>query len=719
MNATLFIDRELDPADPGLAGLCGVSAYFRIPTSVAALRRELSLTKLADYSDIVRAAQSLGLRARWIKTLTKERLARLPAPSLVKLQDRGFCVFGGVTSAKTYRIVDPVTRTPRDIALDDLFSTIEPQAILLARKAGGPGINPRSFSMRWFLPTIWRYRHPLSHVLLASFFVQMFALLTPLIFQGIIDKVLSHKSYDTLLVLVGALAVIGFFDVVLQYLRTYALSHTSNRIDVELGCRLFAHLFALPVSYFETRAAGQTVARVRELETIRAFITGQGLFSVIDLFFAFVFVVVLIAYSWKLSLIVLFSIPLYVAVAAVLRPPLREKIEEKFNRGAESQQMLVEAVVGAQTIKAFAIEPAMRTQWEEKLAAYVRSSFDATLLQAGGQSVIQYISKLTTAALLLFGAKAVIDGDLSVGEFVAFNMIASQVWQPVLRLSQIWQDLQQIQISLERLGDILNASPESQSDPAGGLPPIHGHIALNKVSFSYRPDAPDVLRDVSIIIRPGEVVGIYGSSGSGKSTLAKLIQNSYTPHEGQVLIDGIDVQHSPPAWLRSQIGVVLQDTLLFNRSIRDNIAIANPSLSAAQVIAVARLSGAHEFIAKLPKGYDTVIEERGANLSGGQRQRIAIARALAANPPVLILDEATSALDYESERLIQQNMREIIKGRTVIIIAHRLETLRICSRIIGLQNGRVVEDGSPANLLKSKGLYASLWATQHNTEMAS
>ena len=677
MHAKADMERYEHVVDPGLAGLCGVSAYFRIPTSIEELRRELSLAKLADYPDLMRAAKTIGLRARWVKKLTKERLAKLPAPCLIKLKTSGFRVFGGVTPDQTYRVVDPVTRTPCDVSLDELFSAIEPQAILLARKAGGPGVSPRAFSMRWFLPTIWRYRRPLSHVLLASMFVQMFALLSPVFFQVIIDKVLGHKSYDTLLVLVLALAVIGFFDVFLQYLRTYALSHTSNRIDVELGCRLFAHLFQLPLSYFETRAAGQTVARVRELETIRSFLTGQGLFSVIDLFFAFVFIAVLIAYSWKLALIVVFSIPLYAVIAAFLRPPLREKIEEKFNRGAESQQMLVEAVVGAQTIKAFAIEPAMRIQWEEKLAAYVRASFDATLLQAGGQSAIQYISKLTTAALLLFGAKAVIDGDLSVGEFVAFNMIAGQVWQPVLRLSQIWQDLQQIQISVERLGDILNASPECQSDPVGGLPPIQGEIALSKVSFSYRPDAPDVLRDVSMVIRPGEVVGIYGPSGSGKSTLAKLIQNFYTPREGQVLIDGSDVRHVPPAWLRTQIGVVLQDTLLFNRSIRDNIAIANPTMSAAQVIVVARLSGAHEFIAKLPKGYDTVIEERGVNLSGGQRQRIAIARALATNPPVLILDEATSALDYESERLVQQNMREIIKGRTVIIIAHRLQTLRI------------------------------------------
>ena len=699
--------------------LCGVSAYYRIPANPAELHRQLTLPERpADFADLVRAAQLLGLKARWVRKLSKKRLGALPAPSLVRLRGGGIHVYGGKTPDKQHRVVDPITRQARDLSLDELYGALEPQALLVTRKLGGPGITPEAFSFRWFLPSIWRYRKPLAHVLLASFFVQTFALVTPLFFQVIIDKVLSHKGYDTLFVLVGGLAVIGLFDVVLQYLRTYALSHTTNRIDVELGRRLFAHLFHLPMSYFETRAAGQTVARVRELETIRSFLTGQGLFSAIDLFFTIVFIAVLLAYSWKLSLIVLFSIPLYLLIATIVRPSLREKIKEKFNRGAESQQMLVEAIVGVQTIKASAIEPAMQSQWEEKLAAYVSSSFDAGLIGAGGSSAIQYVQKLANAALLLFGAKAVIDGDLSVGELVAFSMIAGQVAQPVLRLSQIWQDFQQVQISIDRLGDILNASPEAQNQAALDLPRIQGQISLRNVTFRYRPGAPDVLKNISLGIQPGEVLGIVGHSGSGKSTLAKLIQQFYAPNEGQVLVDGIDVNHARPSWLRGQIGVVLQDNLLFNRSIHDNIAIANPAMNRAQVMAAARLSGADEFISKTPGGYDTMIEERGTNLSGGQRQRIAIARALATNPPVLIFDEATSALDYESERVIQENMREIVRGRTVIIIAHRLQALRPCSRIIGMEDGRIVEAGTHAELLRSGGLYARLWALQTGLEAA-
>ena len=707
-----------EAVDSGLQSICGIASYYRISSDPAELRRRLSLAERgADFPDLVRAAQLIGLKARMATQLSKARLAALPTPALLRLRSGEFQVYGGKTPKNLFRIVDPATRQFRDLPLDDLHAAVEPQALLTARKLGGAGIDPQNFSLLWFLPSIWRYRKPLFHVLVASFFVQMFALVSPMFFQVVIDKVLSHKGYDTLFVLVGGLAVIGLFDIVLQYLRTYALSHTTNRIDVELGRRLFAHLFHLPMSYFETRAAGQTVARVRELETVRSFLTGQGLFSAIDLFFTLVFLAVLLAYSWKLALIVIFSIPFYVLVAALVRPSLREKIKEKFNRGAESQQMLVESIVGVQTIKAAAIEPAMQTQWEERLASYVSSSFDAGMIGAGGQSAIQYVNKLASAALLLFGAKAVIDGELSVGELVTFNMIAAQVAQPILRLSQIWQDFQQVQISVARLGDILNAPSEAQNPAAGDLPRVKGSIVLRDVFFRYRPGAPAVLKGISLSIRPGEVIGIVGPSGSGKSTLTKLIQRFYSPNEGRVLVDGIDINQASPAWLRSQIGVVLQDNLLFNRSIHDNIAIANPAMNRAQVMTVARLSGADEFITNLPAGYDTMVEERGANLSGGQRQRIAIARALAVNPPILIFDEATSALDYESERVIQQNMRQIVKGRTVIIIAHRLQAVRPCSRIFGMEDGRIVETGGHAELIQAGGLYARLWALQNDMEL--
>jgi ATP-binding cassette, subfamily B, bacterial HlyB/CyaB len=705
---------EATPLDAGLRALCGIAAYYRIAADPLQLAREMTLgDREADEFDLIRAASLVGMKARLISGANASRMARLPTPAIVRLKSGALSIFGGRGPSGLFRLVDPISHAATEISLEDLAAETGGQALLIARRVGGAGTSPSAFNIRWFLPTLWRYRRPLGHVLAASLFIQIFALTTPLFFQVIVDKVLTHRGYETLFVLIAGLVIVGLFDVALQYLRTYALSHTTNRIDVELGQRLFAHLLRLPMSYFETRPAGQTVARVRELETIRSFLTGQGLFSAIDLLFTFVFIAVLLAYSWSLTLIVLAAIPVYVLIGTAVRPPLRNLVNEKFNRGAASQQFLVEAIVGVNTIKSAAVEPVMRAQWEEKLAAYVKTSFSATMLGSGGQLAIQYVSKLSTAALLLFGAKAVIDGELSVGALVAFNMIASQAVQPVLRLSQIWQDFQQVQISIERLGDILNAAPEPAPLSRPALPSPRGAIEFRNVTFRYRPGSPEVLKTVSLALRAGETIGIVGPSGSGKSTLTKLVQRLYIPSEGQVLLDGADLSQADPAWVRSHIGVVLQENLLFNRTIHENIAFANPATSRARVIEIARLAGADEFIDKLAEGYDTMIEERGANLSGGQRQRIAIARALATNPRILIFDEATSALDYESERIVQRNMHRIVKDRTVIIIAHRLAAVRGCNRIIGVADGRVVEVGSHEELIRRPGgLYAYLWGLQ-------
>ncbi len=705
--------------DTGLRALCGVSAFFRIAADPTKLHHELALgNTVADEATLMRAAKALGLKARLVSKLTEVRLKALPVPAIVKLPEGSFAILAGSTSSGRYRLVDPVTRGDREISGVELLAECRGEAILVARRLGGMGSDQRTFGVAWFFPSIWRYRKPLAHVLVASLFVQIFALVTPMFFQVVVDKVLTHKGYSTLFVLVAGIAVIGLFDVVLQYLRTYVLSHTTNRIDVELGQRLFRHLLRLPLDYFETRSAGQTVARVRELETIRSFLTGQGLFAAIDLIFAVIFLVVLWFYSWSLTLIVIGSIPLYILVGLCVRPPLRDMVKEKFNRGAVSQQLLVEAIIGIQTVKSAAVEPVMQAQWEEKLAAYVKTAFSTTLLGAGGQNVIQYISKLSTALLLLFGARAVINGELSVGSLVAFNMIAGQATAPVLRLSQLWQDFQQVQISVDRLGDILNTPIEASPSAGLSLPPPKGLIEFRNVNFRYRPGGQEILKNINLQIRPGEVVGIVGASGSGKSTLTKLIQRLYLATEGQVVVDGLDVSQVDPSWLRRHIGVVLQENLLFNRSIHENIALANPALPRAQVMTAARLSGADEFISRLPQGYDTMIEERGANLSGGQRQRLAIARALATNPPLLIFDEATSALDYESERIVQDNMRHIVQGRTTIIIAHRLAAVRNCHRIVGMADGRIIEIGTQEELLaKGDGVFAKLWALQNDVRV--
>lgn len=710
-------DRTIDQAvkpDSGLLCLAAIAGHFRIAAEPQQLGHELGLgERPCGPDDIVRMAQKLGLRARHGRNVSLKRLSTLPMPCILRSKDGTFLLLVARASEGRMRLADVVARKSIEHTLETIAELWSGEVILITRRAFGAGANPSTFNFRWFLPSIWRYRGALSNVLLASLVIQIVALITPMFFQIVIDKVLVHKGYSTLLVVVIGLIAIGLFDVILQYLRTYALSHTTSRIDVELGARLFDHLLRLPLSYFETRPAGQTVARMRELETIRNFLTGQGLTSVLDLVFAIIFIVVLFLYSITLGAIVLASIPFYVAVAFLVLPPLRIRIEEKFNKGAESQQFLVETVVGVQTLKAAAVEPVLRNQWEEKLAAYVKTAFVTVMIGSIGQGAIQYINKITTAAVLFFGAYAVINGELSVGSLVAFNMIMNQVTGPILRLSQLWQDFQQVQVSVERLGDILNAPPESRSLAQAHLPPAKGAIRIDELTFRYRSDGAEVLRNVSLNIPAGQVIGIVGPSGSGKSTLTKLIQRLYSPERGQVLVDDIDIAQVDPAWLRRQIGVVLQENMLFNRTIHENIALANPGMARAAVIQAARLAGADEFINKLPVGYDTLIEERGANLSGGQRQRIAIARALATNPRILILDEATSALDYESERIIQDNMRQIVKGRTVVIIAHRLVAVRDADRIIAMENGQIVEDGNHNQLINQpKSLYGRLWRMQ-------
>ncbi len=661
----------------------------------------------------MRGANLLGLKARIIKLQSVKHIGALPYPAVIFLKEGGTVILSPGSEKGKVRLGDPIRRSSQELSLSDAYALSNGQALLITRRLGGAGTNPSTFGFYWFMPSLWRYRKPLAQVILASLFLQVFALITPLFFQLVVDKVLVHKGVSTLTVLVVGMVCLGFFESVLQFLRSYMLNHTTNRIDVELGRRLFHHLFRLPIAYFETRPTGQTVARMRELETIRNFLTGQGLSSVLDLLFTFVFIAVLLLYSVKLTLIILASIPVYLVIAFLIRPVLRKQIDEKFNRGARAQQFLVESVVGAQTLKAASVEPMMQSQWEERLASYVSTSFDASITGSLGQGLIQYVSKFSNALILLLGAGEVIAGNMTVGELIAFNMISAQVVQPVLRLSQLWQDFQQVQVSVARLGDILNSPPEPIPQNLLSLPPTRGAIDFKNVTMRYRPDTPDVLRNINLSIGAGEVIGFVGMSGSGKSTLSKMVQRLYAPSSGQILLDGVDIAQLDPGWIRRQMGVVLQENILFNRTVHENIALSNPAMARAQVIQAARLSGADEFISQMPQGYDTLIEERGANLSGGQRQRVAIARALSNNPRILILDEATSALDYESERIIQNNMRAIAQGRTVIIIAHRLAALRPCTRIVGMAKGEIIEIGSHRELLtRPNGLYSKLWALQ-------
>jgi ATP-binding cassette, subfamily B, bacterial HlyB/CyaB len=692
--------------DTGLGCLGLVLAIVGEAFDIERARREyLSPGRVAEGEDLLRIAKGLGLKARLSRSSVR-RIQALSLPVIARSRAGGFFVIGRRTENGV--LVGHAGGPPIAWTLDELEREWTGEILLvtkrdrLLRQAG-------RFGLSWFIPVVRRFARVLSEVLIISVFIQLVALVSPLFFQVVIDKVLVHRGITTLEVLVIGLLAINVADALLNWIRTYAFAHTTSRMDAILGAQLFQHLIALPIGYFESRATGQTVARVRELENVRQFITSSALTLVIDVVFGLLFLVVMFWYSPSLTLVVVIAIPFYAVISVVITPILKGRVQEKFQRGAANQSLLVESLAGIQTLKASAVEPQMRQRWDEQLAGYISSSLRVVTLGAAGSQLVGLVNKITSAAILWFGAQAVIANQLTIGEFVAFNMLANQISGPVLRLAQLWQDFQQFRLSIERLADIIDTPTEPNSISAKqNLPAIQGLLRFENIVFRYRPGSREILRDLSLEIRAGEVVGIVGRSGSGKSTLTKLLQRLYLPERGRVMVDGLDIALLDPAWLRRQIGVVLQESVLFNRSIRENIALVDASMPLERVMHAAQLAGAHDFILEMPHGYDTVLEERGANLSGGQRQRIAIARALVTNPRILIFDEATSALDYESERIIQSNMRAICQGRTVLLVAHRLSTVRNADRILVMERGQLAEAGTHDALMHHNGLYASL-----------
>ncbi len=696
--------------DTGLLCLAMLARYHQVAVDIDQLAHEFrGDAERFGVTEVLLAAKKLDLRARRVSTRI-ERLATTPLPAMGCDRDGNFFILARHDADKVL-IQDPRQPGPSELSLEELQQRWAGELILIASRASIAG-DLAKFDFSWFIPAVVKYRRLLLEVFVVSFVLQLFALVTPLFFQVVMDKVLVHRSFTTLdVIAVGLLAVVTF-EVVLNALRSYVFAHTSSRIDVELGARLFRHLLNLPLAYFRARQVGDSVARVRELENIRSFLTGNAITVVLDLFFSIVFLAVMTYYSVWLTLIVVVSLPCYFLLSVGFTPALRARLNEKFNRGAQNQSFLVETISGVETLKASAVEPQWIRKWDNQLAAYVKAGFRTTTISTVANGGVTLISKLVTVGTMWLGARLVIDGQLTVGQLIAFNMLSGNVAGPVMRLAQLWADFQQVGISMQRLGDILNTRTEVHT-PRPALPPVRGTIEFDKVEFRYRPGAQPALRGVSLAIKAGETVGIVGRSGSGKSTLTKLVQRLYQPEQGRVLVDGVDISTIDASSLRRQIGVVLQENVLFSRSIRENIALNDPGTPLQQVIAAAQLAGAHEFIAELPEGYDTMVGEQGSTLSGGQRQRIAIARALLSNPRILIFDEATSALDYESERIIQQNMRQISQGRTVLVIAHRLSAVKDAHRIVVMERGDIVEQGTHAELIqREQGHYAALHRMQ-------
>ncbi|CDL83580.1 peptidase domain-containing ABC transporter [Xenorhabdus szentirmaii] len=570
--------------------------------------------------------------------------------------------------------------------------------------------NSNRFNIRWFIPEFVRQKKNLTEILLFSFVLQILALISPLVVQVVMDKVLVHQAFSTLDVLIFGLITAGLIEVLLRGLREYQYAHTANRIDIKLGLKLVQHLFGLPLLFFKSRQVGAIVTRVRELETVREFLTGSMFTLCIDVLFMFVFIYVMSQLSGVLTLVFLLSIPAYALLAWWVTPKIEQAVEKQFTHAAINTSFLTETVSGAETLKSLAVEPRFIRRWDSQTEKMVSTSYTVQQWDNRSSHLVMLLQKVTSAVIIWLGASEVLSLHMTIGQLIAFNMMVSHTQQPLAKLVQLWGQFIRSRIAIDKLGDMLNLPTEQQSGNAHVA--LQGAVSFTDIVFRYQPDLPPAINHFTLDIRSGETVGIVGTSGSGKSTLARLLLRLYTPEHGSIMLDGIPLQQLDIESIRQQIGIVLQENFLFNKTVHENLSQSCPDAPLSAIIEAAKLAGAHDFILKLPMGYDTVIAEGGQSLSGGQRQRLAIARTLLSDPRILILDEATSALDDESQAIIQSNMASIARGRTVITIAHRLSTIRQCDRIIVLHQGQIIEQGSHDQLLQQGKHYRKLWQLQ-------
>jgi ATP-binding cassette subfamily B protein len=654
-------------------------------------------------------AEMMGLSAQLVN-IPGIAVNRLPTPTLLYWQGSVAILYE--SSDRTLVLAAPEIGLQRLKPSKFLESWGEDGQVLLLKTT--KDTPQQRFGLNWFLPSIIRYRRVLIEVLIASFFVQLFGLVNPLMIQVIIDKVIVQNSPDTLHVLGVLLVGVAIFEAILTSLRTYLFVDTTNRIDMALGSEIIDHLLRLPLRYFEKRPVGELATRINELENIRSFLTGTALTVVLDAIFSVVYIVVMFIYSWVLTLVTLGVIPLFVLLTILVSPIVRRQLRSKAERQAETQSYLVEVLSGISTVKAQNIELRARWRWQERYGRYVSEGFKNVLTSTAAGSASNFLNKLSALLVLWVGAYLVLDQQLTLGQLIAFRIISGYVTGPLLRLAQIWQNFQATALSLERLSDIVDSPQEAdESDRANiPLPAVQGTVKYENVSFRFAASGPLQLSNVSVEIPAGTFVGIVGQSGSGKSTMTKLLARLYEPEAGRIVVDGYDISKVELYSLRRQIGIVPQETLLFDGTVQENIALTNPDATSDEIIEAAKIAAAHEFIMGLPMGYNTRVGERGSSLSGGQRQRIAIARTVLNSPRLLILDEATSALDYDAERQVCLNLAQAYQGRTVLFITHRLTTIRNADVILMMDKGAIVEQGTHEELMAQKGRYYCLYLQQ-------
>lgn len=693
--------------DTGLLALTYAARQFNLTVDTEQLSHQLGRVEgVADSQDLCRCAQWIGLRARRIYT-KMERLPMVPTPALLNTDNGWLVLVNAEENVITF--FHPLEGETRCSCTE--FAEYWQGCVILLAETSGQRKRVR-FGFGWFIPTIGKHGAQFRNILLVSLMLQIITLVTPLLFENIIDKVLVGRSVSSLQVLAFALLALAVFEPLYGFIRAWIFTNFSSKVNSELTARLYRHLTALPMGYFQKRQSGDIIARVSEMSQIRQFLTGSALTMVIDLVFVGLFISVMFTYAPQLTWLVIGSLVIYFLFWLVIGPVLRAKVTSEYEASAHNTSFLIESVTGIETIKTCAVESKFLHRWERQLAAYIRAAFRAKIVGIWAGQGIGLIQKLTSALLLWFGVTLVMKGSLTPGGLVAFNMLAGNVTQPILRLAQVWQDLQHTLISLRRIGDILDEKEESGRGGLASLPTLQGGITFSNVRFSYEEEGQEVLRNFNVDIRPHEFVGITGPSGSGKSTLTRLLQRLYVPQYGKVLVDGIDLAIADPVALRRSMSVVLQQSVLFAGTIEENIRLCRPQATEEEVISAARLAGADAFIRELPQGYSTQVGEKGGRLSGGQRQRIALARALLTQPRILILDEATSALDYESEAAVMANMAAIARHRTVISIAHRLNTIRHADRILVVDKGCIAEQGNHDELMALDGIYAKLWKIQ-------
>lgn len=669
-------------------------------------------------AQLTRLAGELGLKTKVLEGRRWKHLGRLGTafPALARLTSGQFVILVGVAgqSDGSYRIavLDPLQNSGITPVQEEAFCRDWTGELLLLKRSYRLDDETQPFGLRWFFPEILRQGKHFRGVMIAAMMMNIIAFAGPLMFQIVIDKVVPHQNTQTLFVVMLVFVTSTLFDAVFNYVRQNLLIFSTNKIDARLLTRTFAHLMSLPLHFFEANTAGVLSKHMQQAEKVRQFLTGRLLQTLLDALALPILIVVLTLYSAKLMLVVLLFSLMIAAIIGLLVPLFRQRLQQLYQAEGARQAHLVEAVHGMRTIKSLTLEPTQRTEWDRKVAQSVTMNGRVSRMAAGANVVTQCLEKLMGIAVIGLGAYSVFDGSLSIGALVAFNMLSARVTGPLVQIVGLINEYQETALSIQMLGTVMNHPPERPANYRGIRPPVKGRLEFENVTFRYPGSSRAAIDRLSFTVEPGQVIGVVGRSGSGKTTLTRLIQAIQNSQEGVIRLDGVDLRQFDLGHLRSHIGVVLQENFLFRGTIAQNIAAARPDAPRAHVIAAARLAGASEFIERLERSYDTMIEENGANFSGGQRQRLGIARALILRPPILIFDEATSALDPETEGIIQANLAEIARGRTMVIVSHRLSSLVNSDNILVMEEGRQLDFAPHDILLERCEIYAHLWQQQ-------